>query len=242
MADSYHNFLKRVAHFQVKHPVVAILLVFFLTMAIYGGVANVRTVASLEQMMPKHIEEISAFNALRDNNLGQDIIAIVVEVNRDSSDPNGIIDIRDKRAVDYVRYLNDLVKGEMDVRTTYAVSDYIPVDFPEEGYEDFLSGETFSGFISRDYTKTMVIIMTDISANDMRMNLLSDKIKEDIESAGHPPGIVIKLTGTPIIQQKLGELISNDRSSTQWISTFLVFVITMFIFGTFSSALVPINK
>ncbi|MDH3353181.1 MAG: MMPL family transporter, partial [Nanoarchaeota archaeon] len=41
-------------------------------------------------------------------------------------------------------------------------------------------------------------------------------------------------------QQKLGELISNDRSSTQWISTFLVFVITMFIFGTFSSALVPI--
>jgi len=72
------------------------------------------------------------------------------------------------------------------------------------------------------------------------MNLLSAKLKGIIEDAGHPPGIEIKCTGTPVIQQKLGELIAHDRSSTRWISTFFVFVITMLIFGTFTSAVVPI--
>lgn len=240
MADFYHNLLRRTAHFQVEHPVVAVLFVFFLTVAIYGGVSQVMTVASLEQMMPKDIEEISAFNTLRDNDLGQDIIAIVVEVDRDSSDPSGVVDIRDKRVVDYVRHLKELVESNADVRQVYAVSDFVPLDLPEEVYPEFLASESFSDFVNYDYTKTVVMVMTDISADDARMNLLSSKIKKDVESSGRPAGVVLKLTGTPVIQQKLGELIAKDRGNTQWISTGLVFLITMLIFGTFTSALVPI--
>jgi predicted RND superfamily exporter protein len=240
MADFYQNILKKVAHFQVEYPVFSVLMILFLTIAIYGGVAEVRTVASLEQMMPKDIEEIGAFNALRDNNLGQDIIAIVVEVDRESSDPNGVHDIRDKRAIDYVGYLGELVGSEVDIRAVYSVAGYVPEGLAEEDYFDVLSGNEFSEFINYDYSKTVIIVMTDVGADDMRMNLLSSKIKKDLESSGRPAGVVVKLTGTPVIQQKLGELIAADRTNTQWISTALVFIITVFIFGTFTSALVPI--
>lgn len=238
--DFYHNFLRRLAHFQVEHPWVAVFIIFFLTVAIYGGVSNVMTVASLEKMMPNDIEEIRAFNALRDNNLGQDIIAIVVEVDRESSDPNGVYDIREKRVVDYVRYLKEFLEDNVDVREVMAVSDFVPVDLPEEAYFEFLAAEGFSDFINHDYSKTVILVMTDVSADDARMNLLSSKVKKDVESSGRPAGVVLRLTGTPIIQQKLGELIAKDRTNTQWISTVFVFIITMLIFASFSSAIVPI--
>jgi predicted RND superfamily exporter protein len=240
MAGAYSRFLRKLAHFQVENPVISVLIILFLTVAIYGGVSSVMTVASLEKMMPSDVEEINAFNTLRDNNLGQDIIAIVIEIDRDSVNPNGVVDIRDKRVVEYTRDLSVMLKQEVDVREVYSISDFIPKDFPEESLPAIMSSEHFSEFISDDYSKTVVMILTDISADDVRMNSLSSKIKQDIEDSGVPAGVEIKLTGTPVIQQKLGELISKDRSSTQWISTLFVFLITMIIFGTFSSALVPI--
>lgn len=240
MANAYHKFLKKLAHFQVKNPVTSVLIILFLTIAIYGGVGKVMTVASMEKMMPTNIEEISAFNELRDNNLGQDIIAIVIEVDRNAVGEFGVTDIRDKRVVDYTRHLSQLLVDEVDIREVYSISLMIPEEFPESGYKELMQADMFSDFLNDDYTKTVIMAITDVGANDVRMNLLSTKIKEDVKSAGLPPGVVIKLTGSPIIQQKLGELIAKDRSSTQWISTFFVFVITLLIFGTFTSALVPI--
>lgn len=230
---AYHTFLKKIAHFQVENPLLALAIIFALTIAIYGGVSKVQTVASLEQMMPKDIEEIKAFNTLRDNGLGQDMIAIVIEVDRESTDLKGIIDIRDERVIEYIKDLESLIEQEVDILQVYSVTDYM------QNNQDFSHAEIVN-FINSDNTKTMIIATTDISANDPRMNLLSRKIKKDVESIGEPSGVKVKFTGTPIIQQRLGELIAHDRSSTQWISTFFVFVIVVFVFGTFSSALVPI--
>ncbi len=240
MPNFYHRLLRNIAHFQVENPIKAVLIIFFLTIMIYGGVGKVLTVASMEKMMPSDIEEIRAFNALRDNNLGQDMIAIVIEVDRDSTSDIGVIDIRDKRIVDYTRDLSYILSQESDIREVYSVSMLVPEDFPEEGYKELMTSDIFSDFINKDYTKTVVIAVTDVGANDARMNLLSSKIKQSVNSAGLPPGVKIKLTGTPVIQQKLGELIAKDRSSTQMISTALVFIITLLIFGTLTSAIVPI--
>jgi len=243
--DWYHKFLRKLAHFQVEHPIYTIILLGFLTLAIYGGVSKVMTVASLEQMMPKDIEEIKAFNTLRDNHMGQDMIAVVLEVDRDSYDEYGILDIRDKQVFDYVEYVKNSLELEIDILDTYAFSDVLHLfEVDENNYNLLLDDPTvkkmLSDYINDDSTITIILATTDVSANDPRMNLLSSKIKEKMDDIGHPPGIKVSFTGTPIIQQKLGELIAKDRASTKWISTLFVFIITMIIFGTFTSALVPI--
>lgn len=253
----YKRFLRKLAHFQTHHPILTLLLVLAITTALFGGVSKVRTVASLEQMMPKHVEEIKAFNQLRDNYLGQDMIAVVIEVNRQSTDPQGIMDVRDKEAIAYVQHLKGLLVSEPDIREAYAAGDSIIYaanqmgmqaesvdDIPEDIYAQIISSEQLqsqlSNFINEDFSTTIIIATTDVSADDSRMKILAEKIQSHIESAGHPPGLKLKLTGTPVIQQKLGELISRDRTYTQRISTLLVFIITMILFGTFTSALVPI--
>ncbi len=242
MKDLYHYLLRKLAHFQVEKPYLTIMLLFFLTLAIYGGVSKVKTVASLEQMMPKNIEEIKAFNVLRDNGLGQDMIALSVEVDRNSQDPDGIIDIRDKRVYDYLLYLHFLIGEESGIVGTYSFASLLPLGLSSEQYSSALHAnrEKLSSYISRDYTKTIFIISTDVGTDDPRMNLLSSKIKELVKTAPPPPGLKVEFTGVPMIQQKLGKLISKDRSSTKWISTLFVFLITMATFGTLTSALVPI--
>lgn len=249
MKDMYHYILKKLAHYQTTHPYWVLLLILMLTVAIYGGVSKVRTVASLEQMMPKDIEEIKAFNQLRDNHLGQDMIAVIIEVDSDSTDPNGVIDVRDRRVFDYIEYAKQLLYSEPDVLEVYAYSDIVD----SQGLGDGLSDSDYDlainnpaissqlrNYVNSDSTITIMILTTDVSADDPRMNLLSDNIKSHFETLGHPSGVKIELTGTPIIQQRLGELLAKDRKDTQWISTLLVFLITMITFGTFTSALVPI--
>jgi len=242
------------ARFQVKYPVLVFLLILSITLALYGGVSQVRTVASLEKMMPTDIDEIKAFNTLRDNALGEDMIAIVIQIDKESTDMS-IMDIRNKEVAEYTEHLNSLIKSEMDIRETYAVTDVLLYaattlgvtsikDMNEQQYNTIISNPQVKAmsenFINSDFTTSIIIATTDISADDERMKLLATRVLKDIDSAGSPPGIKATVTGTPIIQQKLGELIARDRSATQNISTALVFLITMILFGTFTSALVPV--
>lgn len=236
LAHMYLKILKKIAHFQTEKPVLSLIILLVLSLMIFGGVSKVKTVASLEKMMPLDIDEIEAFNMLRDNNLGQDMIAVVLQVDETSSDQAGIFDVRDERMYDYIDHLETLLESEIDVRQAYAYTDIAN----KEDLTNPIFKEQLSKYINNDYTSTMILLSSDVAIDDARMNLLATRVKKDIESVGHPPGIIIKLTGTPIIQQKLGELIAKDRKSTQWISTLLVFLIVMFLFGTFTSALVPI--
>jgi len=256
MRSLYKRFLRSIAEFQVRHPYLTVLLILAVSLILYGGVAKVRTVASLEQMMPKDIEEIQAFNTLRDNYLGQDMIAIIIEIDRESSDEHGIMDIRDKEVMAFTAHLKSLIESEPDVREAYAASDVIAYaaaraglptavdELSDEAYDQLLDHQQvqqqLSSFINHDATTSIIIATTDVSANDERMKRLASKVLTHLDSVGHPPGVRLKVTGTPIVQQKLGELIAQDRKNTQLISTIFVFLITMFLFGTFTSALVPL--
>lgn len=293
MKKSYNKFLKKIAHFQVDHPFFTVLILLMVTLGLYGGVSQVKTVASLEKMMPSTIDEIKAFNTLRDNHMGQDIIAIVIEIDRDNPFQNPIDDITNKTVYDYIAQMQTLMENEPDVLKTYSYTNFLysganmlrqnflsgnidssitnfieankmsPIDMenafeeisfknkldfalslPDNFYYSMLNfpdlQNRISGYVSSDSTTTMILATTDVSADDDRMNLLSTKIKNLYEYYGHPPGIKISFTGTPVVQQKLGELISRDRTYTQNISTLLVFIITFLIFGSLASALVPI--
>ena len=258
---TYKDLLKKLAHFQVEHPYLTILIIAIFTVIVFGGVSKVKTVASLEQMMPTSISEINSFNNLRDFGLGQDMIAIVLEVNSTSSDPLGVQDITDKRVFDYIQHIDYSLTRTPDVLQTYSLLNVFEYALQKQGItfenqgtnildknlyqailnnNDLLLQKQIKNYVNDDKTITFIIINTDVSANDPRMNSLATKIKSLVESSGHPPGVQISLTGTPIIQQKLGQLIAKDRLVTQRISTILVFLITMILFGTFTSAIVPI--
>ena len=114
----YKKILRKIAHFQTHHPYFTILTLIILTVLISGGLSNVKTVASLEKMMPEDMEEIKYFNVLRDNFLGKDMIGIVIDVDVESQNEKGIFDMRDKRVLEYIK--KEKSKGREIVLSTAA--------------------------------------------------------------------------------------------------------------------------
>ena len=121
----YKKTLRKIAHFQTRHPYFTILVLIVLTIFITFGLSNVKTVASLEKMMPEDMEEIKYFNVLRDNFFGKDMIGIVIDVDMESQNEKGIFDIRDKRVLEYIENLKEQIGQEDDVIETFAVTDVL---------------------------------------------------------------------------------------------------------------------
>src|SRR3989339_1720460 len=121
----YKKTLRKIAHFQTIHPYFIILVLALLTILISTGIPNVKTVASLEKMMPEDMEEIKYFNVLRDNFLGKDMIGIVIDVDMESQNEKRIFSVKDKRLLEYIENLREQLSKEDDVIETFAVTDIL---------------------------------------------------------------------------------------------------------------------
>jgi hypothetical protein len=247
--NKYKDLLRSIAHVQVKHPFLTMALILAITIFFVGGVTQVRTVASLEKMMPTDIEEIAAFNTLRDNGLGQDMLAVSIDLDTDSP----VRPRSDILGYEYYLYVKDLksaIAEEDTILATYAYSDAIDMAAAQAGmtvtpenYDAIASDPRLQPmideFVNRDRTGTIIIMSTDVSADDTSMRLLADAIKEDIEAVGRPRAARISITGTPVIQQRLGEVIEHDRKITERLSALFVFILVAIVFASVVAAFVP---
>lgn len=232
----YKKLLRRIAHYEVTHPVAIVAVIAAITIIMLGGATQVKTVAALENMMPGDLEEIAAFRELRDAGLGQDMIAIVIETDMES--PIKRDDILSYDVYEHVQRVSTELAGQQDILAVNSLTTALP-SLTRAEFEA-LDPAQVEEYVNDARTNTLIIATTDVSANDERMQLLVRGVKERLDGLGRPPGVQHKLTGTPIIQQELGELIGRDRRVTQLISTIFVLTIVMLIFGTFTSAIVPI--
>lgn len=211
------GFLKRIAHMQIRYPYVVLAVMIALTALFTIPAADVRTVASLEQMMPQDTPAIESFNQLRDQGLGRDAIAVVASIDPDSTIPR--TDIRGEDLNAYFTQLDEALKQETSVTQVQ-------------------SALTNQQFINQDSTQALLLAYTDAAGDDERMKRLADRV-ENLASQGVPTGVEVSLTGTPIIQQRLGEYIQQDQETTRIASTIFVLLITALLFGL-SSSIIPI--
>ena len=245
----YKKTLRKTAHFQTHHPYFTLVVLVVLTLLVSTGMSNVKTVASLEKMMPEDMEEIKYFNVLRDNFLGKDMIGIVIDVDMESQNEKGIFDIRDKRVLEYIENLKEQIGQEDDVIETFAVTNILKDinnnELPDEEtfnslLKDKKTAALISNYINDDFSTTYIIANTDVGTDDLRLNNLAEAIYDDIDDAGRPAGIKVRVTGIPIIQQELSRMIKHDRTSTMWISALLVFIIILLLYRNFFSSLLPV--
>ena len=245
----YKKILRRIVHFQTRNPFAVIFVLLALTVFIAGGIPYVRTVASLEKMMPEDMEEIKYFNVLRDNFLGKDMIGIVIDVDMESQNEKGIFSVKDKRVLEYIEILKEQISEEDDVIEAFAVTDALRKindnQLPDEQMFDTLlknkeTANLLRNYMNDDFSTTYIIVNTDVGRDDRRLNNLAEAIKNDIEDAGRPPGISIRLAGVPLIQQELSRMIKSSMLNSLWSSILLVFLITFLLYRSFVSSLLPL--
>ncbi|KHO47852.1 MAG: hypothetical protein QS99_C0001G0001, partial [archaeon GW2011_AR4] len=174
----YKKTLRKTAHFQTHHPYFTLVVLVVLTLLVSTGMSNVKTVASLEKMMPEDMEEIKYFNVLRDNFLGKDMIGIVIDVDMESQNEKGIFDIRDKRVLEYIENLKEQIGQEDDVIETFGVTNILRDinnnELPDEETFNSLLKEKktaalISNYINDDFSTTYIIANTDVGTDDLRL-------------------------------------------------------------------------
>src|SRR3989338_8569259 len=245
----YKKTLKRIAHFQTHNPYTTILVLLAFSVLIIGGIPNVRTVASLEKMMPEDMDEIKYFNVLRDNFLGKDMIGIVIDVDMESQNENGVFSIRDKRVLEFIESLKGQIAKEDSVIESFAVTDVLRKvnsnKLPDEEEFDLLlknkeNAGLIKNYINDDFSTTYIIVNTDVGRDDARLSSLAEAIEKGIEDAGRPPGISIRLAGVPLIQQEMSRMIKSSMLNSLWSSVLLVFLITFLLYRSLVSSLLPL--
>jgi uncharacterized protein len=277
--NMFKDILRIIASFQIKHPYITVIGILLITIAFIGGISQVKTVSSLEQMMPKDVQEIKAFNTLRDQGLGQDMIAIIVGYDEKLPESSvfspELSDISSYELYLYVKKLAQTIKQKDAVISVYSFADIIDFAYMQSesksktvlseqlhseqfvvgsisSKEKVLSKEQYDSlkknsllesqllrFINQQRTKTILIVTTDVSANDNAMNLLATSIQEELSLFEKPAYISLSVTGTPLVQQRLGKVIEHDREITERLSALFVFILVAIVFGSVIAAFVP---
>ena len=249
----FERFLYKVSDFQVQNPIATLLIILSITLIFVGGLSSVKTVASLEKMMPETTPEVLYFNLLRDEFAGKDSLAVVIEINRNSI-VSGFVDITDYEVMRYIYELESEINKNSKITSTESLATYLVLmnnrffqddSFPDkEIYEFFLEQEDFqrilNEFVNFGKTHTMIVATTDVGTLDEQMSSLATRLKLQIEQFGHLPGLETTVTGSPILQQKLGELINKDKVVTFSIAAVFIFLALLFVFRSFMSAITPL--
>ena len=245
----YKKTLKRIAHFQTHNPYTTILVILAFSVLIIGGIPYVKTVASLEKMMPEDMDEIKYFNVLRDNFFGKDMIGIIIDVDMESQNENGVFSIKDKRVLEYIESLKEQIAKEDSVIESFAVTDVLRKvnsnKLPDEEEFDLLlknkeNAGLIKNYINDDFSTTYIIVNTDVGRDDVRLSSLAEAIEKGIEDAGRPPGVSIRLAGVPLIQQEMSRMIKSSMLNSLWSSVLLVFLITFLLYRSLVSSLLPL--
>lgn len=249
----FDKLLYLVSDFQARNPVMSILFVLAVTLIFFGGVSEVKTVASLEKMMPYDTEEVYYFNLLRDEFYGKDSLAVVVEVD-EGSIVDGVYDITDYDVVKYVYSLQNEIEKNSKITSSTSIANYFvffnyrmfgEMGFPDvQNYRIIINNEDFKtaydNFFNYGKTTTMIIATTDVGTIDSQMSALANNLKYQIDDFGHLAGIEVSVTGSPVLQQKLGELINKDKVVTFSVAAIFIFIALLVVFRSFVSAFTPL--
>ena len=251
--DLFEKTLYNIASFQMDRPISTLLIIFAITLIFIGGLSSVKTVASLEKMMPLTTPEVKYFNTLRDEFSGKDSLAIVIEIDKESI-VDGHNDITNYEVIKYIKQIQEEITKNNKITSTQSLADYItlfnyktngdPI-FPDEKiYYEIINSKEFekylSNYINHAKTTTMVVATTDVGTIDEQMNSLAQNLKLQINNLGHPAGTKVSVTGSPILQQTLGELINNDKSTTFVFATIFIFFTLLYVFRSIMSSITPL--
>jgi hypothetical protein len=252
--ELFNSFLYLMADFQTRNPILTLFIIIAITLIFIGGLSGVKTVASLEKMMPLSTPEVKYFNLLRDEFAGKDSLAVTISLDKNSQLENPKMTIFDYETLKYIYDLENEIKKNSKITYTISISDYLVMynylnfgeeEFPsKENYYLIISNDQFqpiiNNFINYNLDTTMIVATTDVGTIDEQMLSLANKLSSQIESFGHPKGIKVTLTGSPILQQTLGNLINKDKVVTFTLAAIFIFLALLFTFKSFIQSITPL--
>ena len=242
--------MKKYARF-VAHRTPLVLALFLIFTIFMGYQASLMETAGMSQrdMLPEDVEVINTFELISDQFAGSfSSSTIAVQTEPRYAKSNEIRDVRDPEVLRYVDLLAErskFVYGVVDAKSAADV-----VKGANEGripsslrsvkslleQNEMVEQQILSTYISDDYTLSVV-----------RLTLLDDvdeaEIVEDLREAirvEKPPGVIVEITGDPVIAVTMMELAEETMQKTSLVSFSLIIIILIILFVSIKYGLIPL--
>jgi hydrophobe/amphiphile efflux-3 (HAE3) family protein len=180
------------------------------------------------KFLPQDLEVVKNQNLLTEKFAEFSNLFILAKLNTDFAVENGINDIRNPEVMENLRKLEEVLMDNPDINSVTGAPDILIQVFgsiPEDG-------ETIKSFFGEsrelfgnDYSLTTLIVRVNGGLEEERLNRVISKVEEDIESVGFPGSVELVVTGGPIINKVVFDLLFEDLVKTISIALLLIFIV-----------------
>ncbi|MFO7966703.1 MAG: MMPL family transporter [Archaeoglobaceae archaeon] len=228
--------------------IILTLVILFTIFSGYQASTMETTGTSQEAMLPEDIEVVETFELIIDQFAGSlSSSTVVIE-----SEPKyaGSSEIRDMRDPEIIRYSGmleeraELIHGVTSADSAASVikqtnNGSIPASLKSVKTllrENDVARNQVSNYINDDYSITVVRLSI---VEDVETLEVAGELKELIKG-DKPPGVEVRVTGDPIIEDTMREIAEETMGTTSLLSFALILVILIIVFASVRYGLIPL--
>jgi len=230
------------AKWQQKYPLPIILIVLTISAFFTYYAVRLETDSSFDVLFSDDSETMQLQNLLSNTFGSTETLFVLVQVDSDSNEQEGVKDIRDPSVMIAMRELSKSMEEESSVSSTTSLADILLMvygklpsnleeskqmidNLPENVKEAYLGA-----FLSDDLTSQSLLISVDIANKPGSLAKIEEIANQKIEETPFPLGVKAKLTGVPVLMNRIMGYLINDNIRTIGFAIIGVFFILWIYF------------
>lgn len=205
--------LKRLAEMQKNHTKLCAVFIIVFTIVMGFGINDVTIYSDMRKLMPLDLPIYQINDHVADTFGEKDTVIIAVQIDESVDSDAAVRDIRDPRVIQSLIFLDTSLRGDASVTSITSPASFFRADkqyTPGEITVALHSAPQASAFFSPDYRTTFMAVTSDLGTDEDGVKKFTEFIKEQIEYTPQPPGIKYSITGSPVLQMTLLDLIKKD--------------------------------
>jgi uncharacterized protein len=238
--DLIENSLKKLAVFQKKHAIFILILTLILSVFLTVQMTKISMQANLDESMPRlNIDDVR--DKVSDKFGAQEVILILVQLNKDSNERDSPTDIRDPEIIKFMTNLKEKLIEEDSINQVSSMGDvfsYTGIPSDLETSKKILSSAGINSLFNNDYSATLMYITCDLGSGEGGIRTINIAVQNDIDVSGLPPGVKATLTGTPSMMDTILTLLEHDAIYTLLLAAGIILILLIVTQSSFTKGII----
>lgn len=220
--------LTKLAEFEYRNALQIFLISIILTLFLAIGVLNVSMQTDISKELPQDLPVIKLQREISERFGSGDMILVLIQLDKQSTVENAVVDIRDPRVISSLLELQALIEKEYNIKAVFSIASIFKQQVPRdiEGVKMVLNQVPNSqAFFNRDYSATMLSISGDFTGGEERIKRLVSALQADVDSVSKPPGVKMTITGMAPIRVTMMDLLREDAVYTTSVAGIIILLL-----------------
>lgn len=234
------RFLTKLAVFHKKNAMVILVLTILISGFLAFQMTKISMQSDLTAAMPR-LEMDDVSDRVADKFGSQDVIIILVELDKNSNEEGAPVDIRDPEVIKFMINLEDRLSKEDSIDKVTSMGTVfkqtgIPTNI--ETSRLILSSAGADSLFNKDYSATLMYITCDLGSGEDGVKQINAAAQKDIEISGLPPGVKATVTGTPPMRDMILTLMEHDAIFTLLLAAGIIFILLIVTQRSFTKGII----